>query len=312
MSRWGNSKELTKASYDLVRQHPEMNRWTVRATAFGALVGGVGVCVGLALAGVGGAMSDSSSSSASSSGDTLGLVALIAGALIAIISVIAGLTAANLQLAGLVAMTDDVLHGRDADVDRARAAAHSKLGTLAGWSTISVAVGALVSTIRGDGNGGFVTIIVRNLLAGLVATVWAVVTTLVLPVIVLEQMGAVAAVKRSAHLVRSTWGEALLGSVRIGARFALTFILPGIALVVGGIVLSVGVGGAAVAAGALAVVVGVVLVVIGAVKAATCRTVFGVALYRWVTGEGALGPFSEDDLRNAVRVRDGAAVHVNA
>jgi hypothetical protein len=308
MSRWGNSKELTKASYDLVREHPEMNRWTVRATVFGALVGGVGVCVGLALAGVGGAMSDSSSSSASSSGDTLGLVALIAGAVIAIVSVIAGLTAANLQLAGLVAMTDDVLHGREADVDRARAAAHSKLGTLAGWSTISVAVGALVSTIRGDGNGGFVTIIVRNLLAGLVATVWAVVTTLVLPVIVLEQLGAVAAVKRSAHLVRSTWGEALLGSVRIGARFALTFILP----VIGGIVLSIGVGGAAVAAGALAVVVGVVLVVIGAVKAATCRTVFGVALYRWVTGEGALGPFSEDDLRNAVRVRDGAAVHVPA
>lgn len=307
MSRWGNSKELTHTSYELVRQHPEMNRWTVRATIFGALVGGVGVCAGLALAGVGGAMSDSSGSDSS-----LGLVALIAGALIAIVSVIAGLTAANLQLAGLVAMTDDVLHGRDADVDRARAAAHSKLGTLAGWSTISVAVGALVSTIRGNGNGGFVTIIVRNLLAGLVATVWAVVTTLVLPVIVLEQLGAVAAVKRSAHLVRSTWGETILGSVRIGARFALTFILPGMVLVIGGIVVSVAVGGAVVAAGALAVVAGVVLIVIGAVKAATCRTVFGVALYRWVTGEGALGPFSEDDLRNAVQVRDGAAVRVPA
>lgn len=307
MSRWGNSKELTQTSYELVRQHPEMNRWTVRATIFGALVGGIGVCAGLALAGVGGAMSDSSGSNS-----TVGLVALIAGALIAIVSVIAGLTAANLQLAGLVAMTDDVLHGRDADVARARAAAHTRLGTLAGWSTISVAVGALVSTIRGDGNGGIVTTLVRNLLAGLVASVWAVVTTLVMPVIVLEQLGAVAAVKRSAHLVRSTWGETILGSVRIGARFFVRFILPGLVLVVGGILVAVAVGGAVVAVGALAVVAGVVLIVIGAVKAATCRTVFGVALYRWVTGEGALGPFSEDDLRNAVHVRDGAAVRVPA
>jgi hypothetical protein len=44
------------------------------------------------------------------------------------------------------------------------------------------------------------------------------------------------------------------------------------------------------------------------VKAATCRNVFGVALYRWATGEGALGPFSEDDLRGAVRVKGGTQV----
>ena len=58
-------------------------------------------------------------------------------------------------------------------------------------------------------------------------------------------------------------------------------------------------------------VVGVMLIVVGAVKAATCRNVFGVALYRWATGEGALGPFSEDDLRGAVAVR-GQAVPVTA
>ena len=49
--------------------------------------------------------------------------------------------------------------------------------------------------------------------------------------------------------------------------------------------------------------VGLGLVVVGAVRAATCRTVFGVALYRWATGDGAMGPFSEADLRGAVGVR---------
>ena len=58
-------------------------------------------------------------------------------------------------------------------------------------------------------------------------------------------------------------------------------------------------GGPAIVLGVLAALAGVVLIVVGAVKAATCRTVFGVALYRWATGEGALGPFSEDDLIRA-------------
>ena len=131
-------------------------------------------------------------------------------------------------------------------------------------------------------------------------------TTLVMPVIVLEGMGAVPAIKRSASLIRSTWGEALLGSVRIGARFALMFTLPGALLLVGGLWFGISAGGSALVLGGLLAVVGVVLLVIGAVRAATCRNVFGVALYRWTTGEGALGPFSEDDLRGAVHVRGGA------
>lgn len=307
MGHWGNSKALTQASYGLVKEHPGMNRWTVRATVHGAVVGGVGVLVGLGLVGAGGVMSDGSSGS----GSTMGIVALVLGAVVVILSIIAGLTAANLQLAGLVSATDDVLHGREPDEHAAKAAARSRLGALAAWSAISVAVGALVSLVRGDGNSGIITTIVRSLLAGLVAAMWAVVTTLVMPVIVLEQLGATAAVRRSASIIRTTWGESVYGSMRIGARFALTYILPGAALVIGGIVLAIAVGGPAAAAGAVLAVVGVMLIVVGAVKAATCRNVFGVALYRWATGEGALGPFSEDDLRGAVAVR-GQAVPVTA
>lgn len=298
MSRWGNSKELTQASYGLVKGHPGMNRWTVRATIHGAVVGGVGVLVGLALVGGGAAMSDSSS------GSPLGVAAMVVGAAVVVLAVVAGLTAANLQLAGLVSATDDVLHGRELDEAAAKAAARSRLGALAAWSGISVAMGALVSMIRGEGNSGMVATIVRTVIAGLVAAMWSVITTLVLPIIVLEQLGAVPAIKRSASLIRSTWGEAVFGSVRIGARFGLTFVLPGTVLLVGGVALGIAVGGPAMAVGALAAIVGVVLIIVGAVKAATCRNVFGVALYRWATGEGALGPFSDEDLRGAVAVRD--------
>lgn len=305
MSRWGNSKALTQTSYGLVKEHPGMNRWTVRAAVHGALVGGIGALVGIAVVVAGAEMSDGKDAGA------MGTVLLVVGAVIAVLGVVAGLTAANLQLAGLVKATDDVLHGRELDEQAAKAAARSRRGALAQWSAISVAVGALVGMVRGDGNSGIVTTIVRSLLAGMVAAVWAVVTTLVMPVIVLEDAGAVAAIKRSSSLIRSTWGEAVFGSVRIGARFGLMFTLPGVLLLIGGIVAGIAVGGPAMAIGGVLAVAGVALIVIGAVKAATCRNVFGVALYRWTTGEGALGPFTEDDLRGAVRVR-GESVPVPA
>ncbi len=301
MSRWGNSKALTQTSYGLVKETPGLNRWAVRAAIHGAVVGAVGVLLGLALAVAGGVMSDTDGGSGA-----LGVVVIVLGAVVVLLAVLAGLTAANLQLAGLVSVTDDVLHGRELDEQAARAAARSRLGTVTAWSAISAAVGGLVSMIQGDGDGGFVAAIVRAVLAGLVAAVWVVVTTLVMPLIVLENLGAVAAIKRSASIVRSTWGEAVFGNVRIGARFGLIFTLPGMLLLVGGIVLGIAVGGPAIALGGVLGVVGLVLIVIGAVRAATCRYVFGVALYRWTAGEGALGPFSDEDLRTAVGTKGGS------
>lgn len=301
MSRWGNSKELTQASYSLVKDNPGMYRWTVRAAVHGAVIGAIGSVVGLALMLVGDYMINPDAPTEPSD---FGFVPLVFGAIVVLGSVIGGLTAANRQLAGLIRVTDDVLHGRTPDEDAALDAAHSRLGALAAWSAISVAVGTLVSLINGDGSGGFITAILRSLLAGLVAAVWAVLTTLVMPLIVLEQLGAVAAIKRSAGIIRTTWGEAVLGSVRIGARFALVFGIPGGLLLVGGVVLAVVVEGAAIPVGAVLALCGVALIVVGSVKAATCRNVFGVALYRWANGDGALGPFSESDLRGAVEVKD--------
>ncbi|MCB1011591.1 MAG: DUF6159 family protein [Microthrixaceae bacterium] len=301
MSRWGNSKELTQASYSLVKDNPGMYRWTVLAAVHGAVIGAIGSVVGLALMLVGDYMINPDAPTEPSD---FGFVPLVFGAIVVLGSVIGGLTAANRQLAGLIRVTDDVLHGRTPDEDAALDAAHSRLGALAAWSAISVAVGTLVSLINGDGSGGFITAILRSLLAGLVAAVWAVLTTLVMPLIVLEQLGAVAAIKRSAGIIRTTWGEAVLGSVRIGARFALVFGIPGGLLLVGGVVLAVVVEGAAIPVGAVLALCGVALIVVGSVKAATCRNVFGVALYRWANGDGALGPFSESDLRGAVEVKD--------
>jgi len=302
MSRWDNSRELTRTTYDLVQATPSLKQWTVKAIVAGIAVGAIGVIPGGILAAIGAAMGgveENGTTATSTSGTAL----VVVGVVLMLLGWVAGATAANLRIAALVKAADEVLHGRDSDPEACRAAARGRLGALTAWGAISVAVGLLIGALRGNGDGGIVTTILRSLLAGLVAAVWAVVTVMVMPAIVLEGLGATAAIKRSAGLIRSTWGEALLGSVRIGARFALLYILPGILLIVGGVVLAVALGGAVVAGGVLLVIIGIGLVLWGSVLAATCRNVFGVALFRWTTGEGALGPFSESDLRGAVRTK---------
>ena len=39
MSAWGNSKQLTASSYELVKQNPGMNRYAVKAAVHGSLDG---------------------------------------------------------------------------------------------------------------------------------------------------------------------------------------------------------------------------------------------------------------------------------
>lgn len=305
MKSFGNSKQLTKMSYDVVKRQRRLYRWTVKAGIYGFVAGAAGVIPGAVLLGVSGVLDDGTdttgSAAGAASGGSIGMA--IAGGILIVAGMVAGTTAANVQLASLVRAADDELHGRQPDDDAARQASRQRLGALFSWSIISVAVGLLIQAIRGNGDSGPLASVVRGLLAGLVAAVWTVVTTLVMPVIVIERLGAVAAIKRSAGIIRSTWGEALIGGVRIGLRFGLLYTLPGILLIVGGVAVAVAAGAPWVALGVLMVIVGIALVALGAVKAATCRTVFGVALYRWATGDGALGPFSDADLRGAVKTK---------
>ena len=304
MSGWQRSRQLTATTYDLVRAEPDLKSWSIKALVYGVGFGALGVVPGAAVLAIGAAMGDETGPSAGTQAPASSAVALmIIGVVLMVLGWIAGATAASLQMAGLVAAADDLLHGRPVDTAACRGKARQRLGALIGWGAISAAVGALVSVIRGDGGGGVVASLLRSLLAGLVAAAWSVITFFVLPLIVLEGLGAVAAVKRSAGIVRHTWGEAIGGSVRIGARFGLIYILPGVLAIAAGIAIALIVGGPLIVGGVVLVLVGLVLVGIGAVLGATCRAVFGVALYRWTTDGTALGPYESDDLSTAVRQR---------
>lgn len=302
MGAFATSRELTAKSYGLVTAEPHLKRWSVRALAYGLLFGALGVIPGgIALAVGLPTEADPSAGIEASSGNT---AVAIAGGVVLFAGIVAAMVAANLQMAGLVVSSDAVMHNRPVDDAATRATVRAHRGSLVSWSVISAAVSVLVGAIRGNGDNSLVTTILRSLLAGLVAAAWTVMTMLVLPVIMLEDTGAVAAIKRSASIVRKAFGTTVVGGARIGLRFALMFTLPGMVIIIAGVVAGIVIGGATgIAIGFVAVVVGLALILIGAVRALTCRTVFGVALYHWANNNEAVGPFTAEELAGSVRTR---------
>jgi uncharacterized membrane protein len=82
--------------------------------------------------------------------------------------------------------------------------------------------------------------------AAIVGVAWNVATFLAIPVLVMEGVGPIEAVKRSGGLLKRTWGEQVVGNVGISLVFGLLIlavILVGVALVAGTISVGAAVSG---------------------------------------------------------------------
>src|SRR5207248_1452658 len=76
--------------------------------------------------------------------------------------------------------------------------------------------------------------IVGAIVAGVIGFAWNIATFLVVPVLAVENVGPIEAIKRSGGLLRRTWGEQIVGNVGIGLVFGLlglVVIVIGVALV---------------------------------------------------------------------------------
>jgi hypothetical protein len=96
--------------------------------------------------------------------------------------------------------------------------AMSKLTNIIGYALIAATVGMILRALQE--RLGFV----GRIVAGLLGFGWTVATFLVVPVLAAQDVGPVDAVKRSAELLKTTWGENLIGNAGIGvAGGLLTF-----------------------------------------------------------------------------------------
>src|SRR5260370_40633873 len=97
------------------------------------------------------------------------------------------------------------------------------LPQILGWALVATTVGIVLNAIESflKDKLGFL----GSLIGGLFELGWATVTYFVGPVLVTERVGPIAAVRRSAAILRAQWGESLAGGGPFGPN-GLGFYLP--------------------------------------------------------------------------------------
>lgn len=171
-------------------------------------------------------------------------------------------------------------------------AAFARLPQIIAWAFLAATVGMILRTLeeRFKGLGRFVV--------GLIGLAWSIATYFVVPVLAAEGVGPIDAVKRSAGVLRKTWGESLVGNISMGlAGFLLS--LPGIALLFGGI--AAGVALNSIVAGVLISALGLIYLLLLSVVMSAMQQIFLAGTYLYAT-EGVVAPgFTEDLFRDAFR-----------
>ena len=201
--------------------------------------------------------------------------------------------------AALVVATEQVLVEGRVGVSDAWRGALAALGPLVIWSWIRAGVGSALSVVRGDATQQSGGLLLRGVISAAGGVAWGIVTFFVVPVLVLERVRPMAAIRRSASLARDRWGSQLRGTVRIGALVGVTIVLPAIVLVLAGLALLADPGKAATWLGLPCLALGAIGVITGAIITGTLRGVFSVVLYRYATNGTGEGGFTATELQAA-------------
>jgi hypothetical protein len=258
--RAATGKQLLNASWAMLRQDREL-LWL---PALGAAAGFVAALV-LFVPGwfIGGALGGT---------DHHSWAAFAGGAFAAV----AATTVSIFFQAALVIGANERADDGDPTLRSCLQAAWARRGQILSWGLLSASVGLLIRTLeRRFGALG-------NILGFLGGLAWAVATFLAVPVLVAEDLGPMAAVKRSAQLIKSTWGT----SLRTTLRFGMVQLLVVVPILVGAI------GFAALVSGStLAMVIGALLLIAAVAGFLALVMVFSAIgsyaralIYRYSTG----------------------------
>lgn len=164
-----------------------------------------------------------------------------------------------------------------------------------GYALIAATVGMLLKAVSRRRNG------FGRIIVSMVGLGWNVATFLVVPVLAVENVGPVEAIKRSVALLKKTWGEEIAGQFGLGAIFGIAsflVILLGIALTAA----AASITNTAILPVAVALVFVLVLVLLGLVSSAL-TSIYTAAVYQYAVSGSAGHFFDESLVKNTFSVR---------
>jgi len=108
------------------------------------------------------------------------------------------------------------LKGGDPSIGDGFRIANKHFVSIVGYALLAATVGII---LRNFARRGFI----GRIVASVFGLAWNIATFLAVPVLVVEGVGPIEAVKRSTQLLKKTWGEQIAGNLGIGAAFTLAF-----------------------------------------------------------------------------------------
>jgi hypothetical protein len=178
------------------------------------------------------------------------------------------------------------LRGGDPTVGDGFRIALGRIGSILGYAVVSATVGMVLRAISQRGGA------LARMASSFLGLAWGLATYLVVPVLVVEGVGPVEAVKRSTAYLKRTWGEQLAGNLGMGTVFGLMsfgVVLLGVAGLIGSAMLGSGLLAGVVVAGMVLGLVAIALV------SSALGGIYAAAVYRYAA-EGQTGSFFPESM----------------
>jgi len=167
--------------------------------------------------------------------------------------------------------------------------AFKRFGSILGYALIAATVGVLLSMLRNSKkrSGG------RDLVASLIGFAWTVATFLVVPILAIENVGPIEAIKRSVMYLKKTWGEQIVGNFGVSLVFNIITAVV-IVLFVGFFLLAAYLEAGAAIFILLGILLVLLLLAIGLVSS-TLSGIFSAAVYQYAS-TGQAGQFFDQKM----------------
>lgn len=274
MGRWARSKELARASWALLRHDKELMVLPLISGVASLIIAG-SFLFPIFL----------TSSTTTADGSSTLEPTPVSYVLLFLMYLVLAYVAIFFK-AALLCGADERMRGGNPTLGSSLAGAGQRAGKILPWALVSATVSIILRSLEERAG------LLGRIVIGLVGMAWAAVTFLVLPIVVFENISVGQAIKRSALMLKQTWGENLIVNIGIGLVAAL-LMLPAVVVVLLGI-----------ATGApLAIGVTVALAVVWAIGVSCWGSamtgVFQLALYRYALQSELPAEFATVDLSQA-------------
>ena len=185
--------------------------------------------------------------------------------------------------AAMVGGARERLTGGDPTIGSALGTATSRLGVIVPWAIFSWTIGMVLRAL--EENAGQI----GRFVVGLIGMAFRVVTFLAVPILVVERLGPINTLKRSAELFKRSWGENLAGQAGIGIVSFLAMIpIIIVAALIGAAINPI-----------LGIIVAVPLVAVVAAVSTSLTAVYQTALYHYATTHEVPRGFEDAGLQSA-------------